>query len=230
MLRNLWWRLIRLGFHLLYNELAWTYDVVSWLVSLGQWRRWQLAGLAFVTGPRVLEIAHGPGHMLIALADQGYDTVGVDLSPYMSRLAQRRLRRTGNSALLLRGRAQALPFRGGVFDTVYTSFPTDFIADPETLTAVQRVLRPGGRLVIVPEGHLRGSGPLHRFINWLFQITGQRGDTFAVADDGYWPRHTHAWQQFDFALRAAGLQVTVRPLRLRRSAVTVVIAVKEAAR
>ncbi|MCB9446672.1 MAG: class I SAM-dependent methyltransferase, partial [Ardenticatenaceae bacterium] len=50
----LWKKLIRFGFRLLYNELAWTYDAVSWLVSLGDWRSWQQAALPFVLGPDVL--------------------------------------------------------------------------------------------------------------------------------------------------------------------------------
>ncbi|MBM4425321.1 MAG: hypothetical protein FJ030_18410, partial [Chloroflexi bacterium] len=33
--------LLRLAFRLLYNEFAFTYDLVSWAVSVGQWRQWQ---------------------------------------------------------------------------------------------------------------------------------------------------------------------------------------------
>jgi ubiquinone/menaquinone biosynthesis C-methylase UbiE len=40
------------------------------------------------------------------------------------------------------------------------------VADPATLETVRRVLRPNGRFVIAPEGHLTGNTPLHRFIAW----------------------------------------------------------------
>ena len=53
--------LLRIGFHLLYNELAWSYDLVSWAVSLGQWRTWGRASLRYLLGPRVLEVAFGTG-------------------------------------------------------------------------------------------------------------------------------------------------------------------------
>jgi SAM-dependent methyltransferase len=93
MVQELWIKLIRFGFRLLYNELAWTYDAVSWLVSLGHWRQWQRAALPFVMGQRVLEIGHGPGHMLAALRAQGVNVIGLDLSPFMGQMARQRFRR-----------------------------------------------------------------------------------------------------------------------------------------
>src|SRR5512139_3093345 len=88
-------RLIRFGFRLLYHELAFTYDAVAWLVSLGQWQAWGRTALARVRGPRVLEIGHGPGHLLIALARSDRQPIGIDLSPQMIRLAQRHIRQAG---------------------------------------------------------------------------------------------------------------------------------------
>lgn len=225
MFRQVWRKLVRFGFRLLYNELAWTYDAVSWLVSLGEWRAWQRAALPFVHGQRVLEVGHGPGHMLLALEAAGYESIGLDLSPYMGRLARRRLVRVGRAALLVRGEAQALPFAPATFDTVLATFPTDYIVTPATLAAVHWTLRPGGRLVIVPEGHLTGSGPHHRFIDWLFRVTGQRSGPFAVDDERTWPDEA-TWPVFQQRFRAAGFDTKVRQVRLQRSAVTVVIAVK----
>ena len=80
MIRKRWQQLVRFGFRLLYNEMAWTYDMVSWSVSLGEWRLWQQAALPFVSGETVLEIGHGPGHMLLALQNMGVAVTGLDLS------------------------------------------------------------------------------------------------------------------------------------------------------
>ena len=67
-----WWALVRFGFRLLYNELAFTYDTVSWVVSLGAWRCWVDAALAHLDGQSpVLELAHGPGNLHIDLALAG---------------------------------------------------------------------------------------------------------------------------------------------------------------
>lgn len=224
---RMWWRLVRLGFRLLYNEMAWTYDAVSWLASLGAWRSWQRAALPFVHGRRVLELAHGPGHMLLDLVKSGRDVAGLDLSPFMGRMARRRLRQGGAAAALVRGRAQSLPFAAGSFDTVLSTFPTAFIAEEATMRAVHRVLQPGGRLVVVPEGHLDNRGILPRFVNWLYVITGQREGTFTVDDEQYWPAaDSPVWIAYREAMEAAGFRLEVERVRLARGGASVVIASK----
>lgn len=226
MIQRYWFRFVRFAFRLLYNEMAWAYDMVSWLVSLGEWRTWQRAGLSFVVGKRVLEIGHGTGHMLLALVRWGLEPVGLDISPQMGRLAERRLQRMGLSASLVRGQAQTLPFAPAVFDTVLVTFPTAFIVDPATITAIYQVLRPGGRCVIIPEGHLTGTGTLHRFIDWLFRITGQREGAFAEDEttqglDEVW------WWPFRRRFTAVGFHVQIHPIHFRRSMATVIVAHKE---
>jgi ubiquinone/menaquinone biosynthesis C-methylase UbiE len=222
MLMKLWFALVRFGFRLLYYEFAWTYDVVSWVVSLGDWRRWQLAALPFVAGRDVLEIGHGPGHMLLALQNACYEVVGLDLSPYMGRQARKRTQRT---VPLVRGMVQELPFGTAVFDTVLATFPTDYIVDPETLLAVYRVLRENGRFVIVPEGHLTGGGIVNRLIEWLFTITGQRHPEGAL--DSSLPLHESIWQPYVHRFNEAGFTLHFEQIQLKRSALTVVIAEKE---
>ena len=221
MLMKLWFTLVRFGFRLLYYEFAWTYDLVSWVVSLGDWRRWQLAALPFVTGWDVLEIGHGPGHMLLALQNARFEVVGLDLSPYMGRQARKRTQRT---IPLVHGGVQDLPFETAVFDTVLSTFPTDYIVDPATLAEVYRVLRENGRFVIVPEGHLTGDGAVNRFIEWLFAITGQRYP--AKDTDQAAPFHESIWQPYLQRFEDAGFNVRFEPVQLERSALTVVIAEK----
>src|SRR5690606_30869240 len=48
---SLWWRLVRFGFHLLYNQFAWTYDAVAFLVSAGEWHAWQRAAISALNLP-----------------------------------------------------------------------------------------------------------------------------------------------------------------------------------
>lgn len=201
-----------LGFHLLYHPLAPLYDTVSWFVSLGHWQQWAAAGLPDLPGPHVLELGHGPGHMLTTLTDHGYRPVGLDLSAQMGRLARRRMAGRG-MPLLARGRGQALPFAEQSFDGVLATFPTPYIVAPETVAGVYRLLRPGGRLVIVPEARLLGNGPLVRVVEWLYAVTGQRGDTSAEAIQFWGGR-----------LAGSGFSVTLRHVYVNDSIVTVVIA------
>lgn len=177
LLARIWWGLVRFGFRLLYNELAFAYDAVAWLASLGEWWRWQRTALNHLTAPpgaTVLELAHGTGDFQRALRRAAYRTVALDLSLAMGRLAHRKLRRSHLPAPLVRGRGQALPFADRRFPAVISTFPTEFIVAPETLAEIYRVLAPGGRLIVVFTGVLTG-GAARNALDLAYRVTGQRG-------------------------------------------------------
>ncbi len=211
---SLWWRLIRFGFRLLYNELAFTYDLVSWVVSLGAWRCWVRTSLRHINAvpdARVLELAHGTGNLQLDLNARGFRAVGYDLSPAMGQIARNKLAHAGFPMRLARGRAQTLPFASASFAAVISTFPTDFITAPETVREVYRVLKPNGVFVIVPNALLTGSGVSERALERLYQITGQRESAGSRDGIGDW------FEPF---------QVEVVEERCSRSVVTVIVARK----
>lgn len=166
--------LLRLGFHFLYNQLAWTYDAVAWLVSLGQWQAWGRTAIPFLQGPRVLDLAHGPGNLLLNLVAAGFQPTGYDLSPFMGRITQGKLKQRKLVIPLGRGRAQQLPFATNTFNSVVSTFPAEFILQPDTLHEIHRVLTADGVFVMVPVAFLSGRGLLPQLAEWLFRVTGQR--------------------------------------------------------
>ena len=193
-LRSLWRACIRVFFRLLYHEFAWTYDLVAGLVSFGQWKAWARAAIPRLHGQRILELAHGPGHLLVAMRHMGLAPVGVDLSLQMGQLARGKARRVGIlMPALVRARAQALPFCSGVFDSIVSTFPTEFIFDPATLHEMARVMRPEGQVVVVAGVIFKQSLPA-RLLKWLYQITDQEGSVLpgiadAVAEAGLTLEH-----------------------------------------
>src|SRR6266568_3133903 len=131
----------KMAFESLYGPFAWLYDRVSRTFFLGQWRLWQRASIAHLRGKRVLEVGMGTGNLQIDLARAGFEACGIDLSPQMLRQARLKAHRLGLAPFrACRARAQALPFPDASFDSVVSTFPSEYIADPTTLAEVARVL------------------------------------------------------------------------------------------
>jgi ubiquinone/menaquinone biosynthesis C-methylase UbiE len=162
--------------------------------------------------------------MLLALEAAGYEVTGLDLSRAMGRISQIRLRRAGRAIPLVRGDARALPFPAAAFDTIFTTFPAEFILQPASLVAFGRVLRPGGRLVIVMAGFLAGRGPLRRFLEWLYRVTGQRPAGQPDEKGGIDLADSPLWRSTRQRFTAAGFSARLEHVRLDQSEAIVVVA------
>jgi ubiquinone/menaquinone biosynthesis C-methylase UbiE len=156
---------MRFFFNLLYHPFAFTYDLVAWVVSFGKWNDWVLSIFPHIEGTRLLELGHGPGHLQRFLLDRGLSPVALDESTQMGRIAKRRL---GTRHKLSRGLAQSLPFASASFDTVVSTFPSEYIFDPRTLTEIKRVLASDGKLIVLPAAF-----PSNGFLKWLYKVTGE---------------------------------------------------------
>src|SRR5437588_7496091 len=63
-------------------------------------------------------------------------------------------RKVGGRNCIRQGSAQHLPFMDASFDTVVSTFPSEYIYDPDTIAEVERVLRPDGRLIVIEGANL----------------------------------------------------------------------------
>lgn len=156
---------MRAFFHLLYHPFAFTYDLVAAVVSFGQWKNWGRSVLPFMDGTQILELGHGPGHLQRFLLSRNLALFAIDESAQMGKIAKRRI---GPTQKLSRGLAQSLPYRNESFDCIISTFPTEYIFSPQTLSEAKRVLRNGGRLVVLP-----GAWPKSGFLQWLYKFTGE---------------------------------------------------------
>ncbi len=210
-------------FYLLYYPLAFTYDLVATVVSLGQWWDWQAQALPHVpTSGVVLEVGHGTGHLLTKLQQRGNQPIGMDLSPNMGRLAQRWLRKHKTEGVpLLQGSVMQLSFAANTIPAIVSTFPTEYIVNPQTLAEFQRVLQPAGKLVIVPNATLNTHSPLAKLMRWLFRVTGQA----PMAAEQKLPEEL--WLgKLSAALEGAGFTVARHAVTLPKSIVFVVVAAK----
>src|SRR4029079_10008803 len=95
-------RLIRWAFARFYREFAWTYDLVAAAVSGGRWGAWGRAAVPYMHG-RVLELGCGTGNLQRVLpAQPELWSVGLDASPQMLAITQRKLTLSGQSGNLAR--------------------------------------------------------------------------------------------------------------------------------
>ena len=168
--------LLRVFFRLLYHQFAWTYDIVSGAVSLGMWNNWIRSIIDDLPGPRILELGHGPGHLQQALLENNPQVFGADQSPQMGKIASGRLKRKNLDPKLTNASSQGMPFPSNTFDQVAATFPTEYIIDPGTIQEIHRVLKPGGKAVIIPMAWITGKGMLYKAAAWLFRFTGQSGE------------------------------------------------------
>jgi ubiquinone/menaquinone biosynthesis C-methylase UbiE len=162
---KLFQRFMQVFFDLLYHPFAFTYDLVATVVSFGQWKNWASSIIPFIEGTRILELGHGPGHLQRILLNSGMVAVAIDESASMGILAKRRL---GASPRLARALAQKIPFASKSFDSIISTFPTNYIFEMQTLSEAHRILRSSGRLII-----LLGAWPRNPLLGLLFKITGE---------------------------------------------------------
>jgi arsenite methyltransferase len=136
------------------DTVARTIETMYTTADVVQQRRAVLDLLDPQAGEDVLDIGSGPGHLACEIAQQVGPrgaVHGVDPSESMLAIAARR--RAGEHAAPVSfgtGDALALPFPDGSFDAVTATQVYEYVADmPAALTEARRVLRPGGRLLIL---------------------------------------------------------------------------------
>ncbi|HVB13508.1 MAG TPA: bifunctional demethylmenaquinone methyltransferase/2-methoxy-6-polyprenyl-1,4-benzoquinol methylase UbiE [Candidatus Dormibacteraeota bacterium] len=136
----------------MFTGLAGRYDLLNSLLSQGQDRRWRRRAAQLTraqAGDRVLDVCSGTGALAAVLSRRvgpGGEVIGVDLTDGMLKVA--RMRVPGVSFLV--GDACHLPFPDQSFAAATMAFGLRNINDrPLALREMARVLRPGGRAVIL---------------------------------------------------------------------------------
>jgi ubiquinone/menaquinone biosynthesis C-methylase UbiE len=139
-----------------YNKISCIYDLLSDR-SEAPMRRAGIDLLRPKTDEFVLEIGFGTGHTLVSLVEAVGPTgriFGLDLSDQMVKLAKENLAKAGlrDRAKIRCGDATELPYAADSMDGVFMSFTLELFDTPEipkVLGECKRVLRTGGRIVVV---------------------------------------------------------------------------------
>lgn len=148
----------------MFDRVAHVYDRMNSVMTAGMHHHWRerAVDLARVgPGSRVLDVATGTGDLAVALAARGADVTGMDFSPGMLELA----RRKAPALAFEEGDALALTHPDASFDAATVGFGARNFADLDRgLAEMARVVRPGGRVVV-----LEITTPQKPPLSWFFR-------------------------------------------------------------
>jgi demethylmenaquinone methyltransferase/2-methoxy-6-polyprenyl-1,4-benzoquinol methylase len=141
----------------MFDRVAPRYDALNRILSFGRdigWRDRAVALARLGPGELALDVGVGTGDLAFGLLDASDPlsrAVGIDLSPAMIAAVHRRALRRGETRFApLRASAHALPFSDARFDRVVAAFTIRNFGDLALgLREMRRVLRPGGRAVVL---------------------------------------------------------------------------------
>lgn len=171
----------------MFDRIARVYDRMNAIMTAGMDRRWRerAADLANVTaGDRVLDVATGTGDLAIELrgrvGDSG-EVVGLDFSEGMLELA----REKAPGIRFDQGSALDLPYADGEFAAATVGFGARNFSDLGAgLAEMRRVVRPGGRVVVL-EITTPQKPPLSWFFRFWFDTAVPALGRFAGDSDAY---------------------------------------------
>lgn len=124
---------------------------------------------------RVLDVGCGPGSLSIRLSRQCHEVWGVDMTPEMIEIAEKKLASEPANAYFQQADACALPFENHSFDTVMSVNALQTMYQPEmALMEMHRVLKPGGELLLITYCYGDSSpSENNSLLNWAVQYAGQ---------------------------------------------------------
>jgi demethylmenaquinone methyltransferase/2-methoxy-6-polyprenyl-1,4-benzoquinol methylase len=176
-----------------FNSVASKYDVMNDAMSMGIHRVWKDAMMDWLAprpGQQLLDVAGGTGDIsfrFLKRAGQGHATV-LDLTAPM--LVEGRKRAEAEAMIdsldWVVGDAMSLPFPDNTFDVYTISFGIRNVTRPQdALTEAYRVLRPGGRLMVLEFSQIPNDMMQKIYDLYSFNIIPRLGQVIAGDRDSY---------------------------------------------
>ena len=174
-----------------FDSVAQRYDLMNDLMSLGVhrvWKRYFVGTSGVKRGDRVLDLAGGTGDLARAFARKAGPrgtVVHTDINEAMLRTGRDRLMDEGLALPTITCDAEKLPFASGSFDLVSVAFGLRNMTHKDAaLTEMCRVLRPGGRLLVLEFSKV--AAPLAKPYDWYsFNVLPKIGKWVAKDEESY---------------------------------------------
>jgi demethylmenaquinone methyltransferase/2-methoxy-6-polyprenyl-1,4-benzoquinol methylase len=176
-----------------FNSVANKYDIMNDVMSMGIHRVWKEAMMDWLAprpGQKLLDVAGGTGDVsfkFLGRAGHGHATV-LDLTEPMLVEGRKRAEADSLTGSLdwVVGDAMALPFPDNTFDVYTISFGIRNVTRPqEALNEAYRVLRPGGRLMVLEFSQLPNPAMQKAYDLYSFNVIPRMGQAIAGDRDSY---------------------------------------------
>lgn len=163
------------GVRQMFDDISGRYDLLNRVLSLGidrRWRRFAVSQLSIPKNGRVLDIATGTCDVALEIAaqtDPSVLIVGEDFTQGMLVQGQAKLQQSqhGSRIMLVNAPCEAIPHPDDSFDGVTIAFGIRNVVDRQAgLREMVRVLKPGGRAVILEFSHPKNE--LFRKLYYLY--------------------------------------------------------------
>ena len=141
----------------MFDNIAYRYDFLNRFLSIGidmHWRKKAIKQLKDIDPKKILDVATGTADVAIMAAGilQPDKIIGMDISDGMLNFGRKKIKKLGleNLIELLNGDSETIKFDDNSFDAVTVAFGVrNFQHLEKGLSEIKRVLRPGGKLVVL---------------------------------------------------------------------------------
>lgn len=179
--------------HGVFTNVASKYDVMNDVMSVGIHRVWKDAMMDWLAprdGQRLLDVAGGTGDVSFRFLKRapGARATVLDMTESMLIEGQKRAEAESMAEKLdwIVGDAMALPFEDNVFDVYTISFGIRNVTRiPDALSEAYRVLKPGGRLMVLEFSQLPNEGLQKLYDLYSFNVIPKMGKLIANDADSY---------------------------------------------
>jgi len=172
----------------LFGTIASRYDLINDLQSLGLHRWWKKRLLRLADprpGEAALDVCCGTGDVALGLAERGAEVIGLDFSEPMLAVARRRSGGRPGVRFVCED-AEQLPYPEERFDIVTVAYGLRNLSDwRKGLREMWRVMRPGGRLLILDFGKPRHPAWRRLYFSYLRCVVPRFGRWFCGDAETY---------------------------------------------